>query len=172
LRLFFALWPDADAAARLSGVAGRLSLHAPGRLVAPKNYHVTLAFIGEVADSRLALWREIGQELRAPRCTMTFNALEYWAQSRAIVATAAELPPAVLQLWTQLKDAAGMPLSALRAHVTLARKVLQAPVLQAMSAIIWQVSSVSLVRSETGGAESAYTVVATWPLLYETQNTQ
>jgi RNA 2',3'-cyclic 3'-phosphodiesterase len=145
LRLFFALWPDADAAARLGGVAGRLSLHAPGRLVSPKNYHVTLAFIGEVADSRLALWREIGQELRAPRCTMTFNALEYWAQSQAIVGTAAELPPAVLQLWTQLQGAAG---------------------------ITWQVSSVSLILSETGGAESAYTVVGTWPLLYETQNTQ
>jgi hypothetical protein len=24
-----------------------------------------------------------------------------------------------------------------------------------------------LIRSETGGAESAYTVVDTWPLLYE-----
>jgi 2'-5' RNA ligase len=137
-------------------------------LVAPKNYHVTLAFIGEVAESRLALWRDIGRGLRAPRCNIALNALEYWARSQAIVATAPELPPAVLQLWTQLHDAAEMPLSPLRAHVTLARKVSQAPVLQAMSVITWQVSSVSLVRSQTGGAESAYTVVATWPLLYET----
>src|ERR1700679_2186575 len=55
LRLFFALWPDADAAARLAGIAAGLTVHAPGRRVHPKNHHVTLAFLGEVPDSQLAM---------------------------------------------------------------------------------------------------------------------
>ena len=56
----------------------------------------------------------------------------------------------------------------LRAHVTLARKVAQAPVLQALSPIPWNVRSFSLVSSDTSAAHSVYTVVDTWPLLYET----
>jgi hypothetical protein len=52
--------------------------------------------------------------------------------------------------------------------VTLARKVMQAPVPQAMSAFVWRATSFSLVLSETGGIASAYTVVDTWPLLDET----
>jgi 2'-5' RNA ligase len=167
LRLFFALWPDADAATRLTAVAARLNLQAPGRLVQPRNYHVTLAFIGEVASSRLAHWQQIGQALRAPRCTVVFNSLEHWPEPRVVVAVAQELPAALLGLWTQLHDAADLPRLRLRAHVTLARKVAQAPVLQAMSAITWRATSVSLVRSKTGGVESAYTVLDTWPLLYE-----
>jgi len=167
LRLFFALWPDTDAATQLTGVAARLGLQAPGRLVQPGNYHVTLAFIGEVASSRLAHWQQIGQALRAPRCTMVFNSLEHWPEPQVVAAVAQELPAPLLGLWTQLYDAADLPRSRLRAHVTLARKVAQAPVLQAMSAIAWRATSVSLVRSETGSVESAYTVLDTWPLLYE-----
>jgi 2'-5' RNA ligase len=63
-----------------------------------------------------------------------------------------------------------LPCERLRAHVTLARKVSQAPVLQAMSPIAWRATNFSLIRSDTGGAASAYTVVETWPLLDENEN--
>jgi RNA 2',3'-cyclic 3'-phosphodiesterase len=167
LRLFFALWPDADAAAQLASIASKLTLKSPARRVAPGNYHVTLAFLGEVASPQLDTWRQIGRALSAPRCTIEFNALEYWAEPKVVAAVAQEPPAALLELWAQLREVADLPLLQLRAHVTLARKVAQAPVLQAMSALAWHANSVSLVRSETGGAESAYTVVDTWPLLYE-----
>jgi 2'-5' RNA ligase len=55
----------------------------------------------------------------------------------------------------------------LRAHVTLARKVSQAPVLPMMSSFIWPVNSFGLVSSDTSGVQSVYTVLDTWPLLYE-----
>jgi 2'-5' RNA ligase len=168
LRLFFALWPDAATAAQLTRVAGRLSLNSPGRLVRPGNYHLTLAFIGEVPASRLAQLQEIGSELRAPHFTMAFNLLEFWAGSGAVVAVAPDIAPALHGLWWQLHEASGLPRSRFRPHVTLARKVAQAPVLQAMSTITWRATSFSLARSDTGGAESAYTVLGTWPLLYET----
>jgi 2'-5' RNA ligase len=165
MRLFFALWPDADAEAQLADIAGKLTLEGPGRLVRPGNYHVTLAFLGEAPSAQLAKWQQIGRTLRAPRCTIEFGALEYWPEPKVVVAVAHDPPAALLELWTQLRAAAGLP--RLRAHVTLARKVAQAPVLQAMSVITWRANSVNLIRSETGGAESAYTVVDTWPLLYE-----
>jgi RNA 2',3'-cyclic 3'-phosphodiesterase len=168
LRLFFALWPDADVAARLECVAAQLNVSSPSRLVHAKNYHVTLAFIGEVAESRLAVLQTVGESLRAPCCSITFDSLEFWLESRVVVAVATEIPPGLYSLWTQLHEATGLPQSRLRAHVTLARKMVQAPVLQAMSQVSWQATSFSLIRSEMGGRESAYTVVDTWPLLDET----
>jgi RNA 2',3'-cyclic 3'-phosphodiesterase len=168
LRLFFGFWPDDATAAQLTRVAGRLSLDSPGRLVRPENYHVTLAFVGEVPASRLAQLQQIGSELRAPHCTMAFNSLEFWAGSGAVVAAAQDITPALHSLCSQLHEASGLPRSQFRPHVTLARKVAQAPVLQAMSTITWRATSFSLARSDTGGAESAYTVLDTWPLLYET----
>ena len=57
--------------------------------------------------------------------------------------------------------------AALRPHVTLARKVSPAPVLPPLRAFDWSVSEFSLMLSNTRGAHSAYTVIATWPLLYE-----
>jgi RNA 2',3'-cyclic 3'-phosphodiesterase len=168
LRLFFALWPDVDAAKRLARVAASLNLTSPGRLVDAKNYHVTLAFLGEVAESRLAELQRVGDSLQAPRCTIVLDSLEFWPQSQVVVAAAPETPPGLLGLWTQLHEASGLPRAQLRAHVTLARKVAQPPVLQAMSPILWRATCFSLIRSETGGAQSAYTVVDTWPLLDET----
>jgi RNA 2',3'-cyclic 3'-phosphodiesterase len=170
LRLFFALWPDVDATTLLESVAAQLHIKSPGRLVHSRNYHVTLAFIGEVVESRLAVLRQIGGSLRVPRCSIAFDSLEFWPESQVVVAAAQENPPGLLKLWTQLHDALGLPRTRLRAHVTLARKVAQAPVLQAMSSVTSRATSFSLVRSETGGAESAYTVVDTWPLLDEMQN--
>ena len=168
MRLFFALWPDVDAATRLACVAAELNFKSPARLVDAKDYHVTLAFIGDVAASSLTVLRQVGGSLQAPRCTIALHSLEYWPQSRVVVAAARETPPPLLTLWAQLHEATGMPRAQLRTHVTLARKVAQPPVMQAMSPILWRVTRFSLVRSETGGAQSAYTVVDTWPLLDET----
>jgi RNA 2',3'-cyclic 3'-phosphodiesterase len=167
LRLFFALWPDVDAATRLAHAAASLNLKSPGRLVDAKNYHVTLAFIGEVAESRLAVLQQVGGSLQATRCTIALDSLEFWPPSRVVVATAQETPPGLLSLWTQLHEATGLSRAPLRAHVTLARKVAQPPVMQAISPVLWRATRFSLVRSQTGGVESAYTVVDTWPLLDE-----
>jgi RNA 2',3'-cyclic 3'-phosphodiesterase len=170
LRLFFALWPEADIAERLRQAADPLNLAAGTRRVNPKNFHMTLAFVGEVADARLAVLQQIGQSLRAPCFSIVCDSMEYWREPRVIVAAAQNSPPGFHDLACRLGAAIGLPPAPLRAHVTLARKVAQAPVLQAMSPIVWRATHFSLIRSETGGAESAYTVQGTWPLLYEMQN--
>ncbi|HEX3397449.1 MAG TPA: RNA 2',3'-cyclic phosphodiesterase [Steroidobacteraceae bacterium] len=171
MRLFFALRPDADVTRQLAEAARPLQLdERRGRLVAAKNYHVTLVFVGEVADPKLAVLQQIGRSLRSAPFTVSFDSLEYWRQSQAVVAVAPEAPPGLIDLWTRLNAAIGLPYERLRAHATLARKVAQAPVLQAMSPILWPATNFSLIRSDTGGAESAYTVLDTWPLLDETEN--
>ncbi len=170
MRLFFALWPDTNVRRQLTQTAGRLHFEGRSRLVNPKNYHVTLAFVGEVSDARLALLQQIGRSLRASRFAFKCDSIEFWRDSLVVVAAVGEAPPGLLALWAKLNDAIGLPRKRLHAHVTLARKVAQAPVPQVMSPIEWQATNFSLIRSDTGGVESAYTVLDTWPLLDETEN--
>jgi 2'-5' RNA ligase len=177
LRVFFALWPDAQMREHIAQATSVLRLESGARRVPADNYHLTLAFIGEVGDSFVAVLRQIGCELRASACKVTLDAIEYWPQSRVVVAAARENPAALLDLWSLLhRELAHHPavlphmptVGSLRAHVTLARKVSQAPVPQAMSPLTWSARSFSLVRSARDGARSVYTVVDTWPLLDET----
>ena len=170
MRLFFALWPDADVTRQLTQVARQLELEGRSRWLDPKNYHVTLAFVGELPATKLAVLQQIGRSLRAPRFTFTCDSIEFWRESKVVVAAAHAASPGLLNLSTQLKDAIGLPPERLRAHVTLARKVTQAPVLQAMLPIVWRATTFSLIRSDTGDVESAYTVLDTWSLLDEIEN--
>ena len=170
VRVFFALWPDADTRARIVSVTEALRLAGEARPVRQENLHMTLAFVGEVAAPRLAVLQQIGGAQRASSCTIKVDAYEYWREPQVMVAVARETPAALTLLATQLRAASNVrqPEPPLRAHVTLARKVVQAPVLQAMSPFDWIARSFSLVRSDTSGPQSVYTVVDTWPLLDET----
>jgi RNA 2',3'-cyclic 3'-phosphodiesterase len=168
VRLFYALWPDVRVRGHLAQAAAALQLAGGSRPVPYENYHATLAFIGDVAPSRLDALRWIGSTQRVPGCTITFDACAYWPEPQVVVAVARENPAALTELSTLLRQSlrlSGAPPP--HVHVTLARKVAQAPVLQALSPIQWNVRSFSLVSSDTRGAHSIYTVVDTWPLLYE-----
>ena len=168
--MFFALWPDAPTRAQLANAAAVLRLTSAARPVPQQNYHLTLAFVGEVPSSRLAVLRQIGLSQRRSACTIRLDAFEHWQESQVVAAVAREAPPVLLELSTGLRAALQdhQPESPWRAHVTLARKVTQAPVLQAMSPIHWCAKAFSLVSSDTRGSCSVYTVVDTWPLLDET----
>ena len=52
-RLFFAVWPDAAAAARLEALAREVALVTGGRPQPREKIHLTLAFLGEVAEERI-----------------------------------------------------------------------------------------------------------------------
>jgi RNA 2',3'-cyclic 3'-phosphodiesterase len=167
VRLFFALWPDEETIRHFQAAASGLTIEGRGRLVSPRNLHVTLAFVGEVSDEQVESLQRIGAVMRAPRFVLICDHLEYWPHSRAIVAVLREAPAELLDLSARLQQAIGLRQEPLKAHVTLARKVTQAPVLPALSPLVWRATQFSLIRSQTGGAESSYTVVDTWPLLYE-----
>ena len=181
MRLFFALWPDAGTRASIANAAAAVPVARGARFVPRENYHLTLAFVGEVASSRLALLLQMGHRQRAAGCTIEIDAYDYWPEPQVLLAVARETPAALIALCTQLHGELALhraslnpgrrrppQLTPLRVHVTLARKVAQAPVLPAMSPFRWSARSFSLVRSDTSGAHAVYTVVDTWPLLDET----
>ncbi|HEY2678879.1 MAG TPA: RNA 2',3'-cyclic phosphodiesterase [Steroidobacteraceae bacterium] len=174
MRLFFALWPESDVARQFAHAASQLQQSSPARLVNFRNYHLTLAFLGEVSAANLVVLQQIGGRQRASCCNIVFGGLEYWPDPKVVVSIAQVFPTALYDLSAQLRGAADQhrltatsPAPQFRAHVTLARKVAQAPVLPTVPPFSWSVNSFSLVRSDASGDESVYTVVDTWPLLYE-----
>jgi RNA 2',3'-cyclic 3'-phosphodiesterase len=67
MRLFIGIEPDDDVKARVAAIAdalrGKLGRRVAARWIAPQNLHITLWFIGEVADDRAAA---ITEAVRAP----------------------------------------------------------------------------------------------------------
>jgi 2'-5' RNA ligase len=172
LRLFFALWPAPAMRERLVQAARMLECGDGARAVHADDYHLTLAFVGEVPRRRLADLQQIGREQRGAPLTLRFDAYEYWPKPEVAVAATRQIPAPLERLWASLHARlaqAGFLLQPkrLRPHVTLARKVVQAPVLATMSPFEWPAHEFHLVRSTTGGEHSVYTVVDSWPLLDE-----
>ncbi len=175
-RVFFAAVPTRQVSEQVAGAAAALSAAAGGRLVPRSNYHLTLAFIGEVSAAQVGVIRSIGAAQFATAFTIRFDAYEYWPKPEVIVAVARTVPPALADLWQQLHSAlaahgwALLP-KRLRPHVTLSRNVELPPTMPALAAFEWQVGAFSLMRSVTSKGEPPYTVVDTWPLLDKREDT-
>lgn len=148
-RLFFALWPDSAQRAALAAAAQRL-FPLSGRPVDAADYHVTLAFVGSVEESRLDAFRELAVPL-AP-VELTLDLVEHWPKPRVLVAAASRTPPALLAavdaLWHRL-DRLGIAREArpFRAHATLARDVRQWRTGRPFPPVAWIASRISLVES-------------------------
>lgn len=168
--LFFALRPSDVALRNLCGFAAGLELSAGSLRVPPENCHVTLAFVGDVAIEDVASIRKIGTENAMSCGVVSLDTCEFWSTSRVLVATG-EVSSGLSILAGRLQTAvaahrADHPTEPQwRPHVTLARKVLQPPVLQAMSPISWTADSFVLMSSQRLEGRSVYTVVDTYPLL-------
>lgn len=125
-RVFFALWPDPHWSEQLLRVAGAAIAEADGRTLASADLHVTLCFLGAVAEPALAGLRESAAALRAADFELDFDALEYWPRSRVLAATSSRLPAAATELARALSSGAqALGLrpgeQPLRPHVTLVR---------------------------------------------------
>ena len=59
MRLFFAAFPDRETRRLIASAAASLMPGNDARLVPCENYHITLAFVGEVSNSQAALLRII-----------------------------------------------------------------------------------------------------------------
>jgi RNA 2',3'-cyclic 3'-phosphodiesterase len=167
--LFFAAFPDVETRRLIASVATALALGDGARRVLGENYHITLAFVGEVSNAQAASLRAIGP-LDVPAFNVRFDKFEHWQRSEVVVIAASECPPALHDLQCKLRgELARHDLNSdpkpLRPHVTIARKAVQAPVQQAMLGFLWPVTAFQLARSVRSDAGSVYTVLDRWSLL-------
>jgi RNA 2',3'-cyclic 3'-phosphodiesterase len=171
-RLFFALWPTDAVRAQLAAAAQ--SYAEFGRAIAARNLHVTVAFLGAVAEERLDHVVEIARSTQKltldGKFMLHLDRLEFWRRSSLIALTATQVPPELLKIVDGLRAGLrerGFELQehdAFRPHVTLVRDVARGPAAAAVTPVQWPVESFALVESQVGQRGSQYSVLDEWSL--------
>jgi RNA 2',3'-cyclic 3'-phosphodiesterase len=171
-RLFFALWPTDAVRAQLAAAAQ--SYAEFGRAIAARNLHVTVAFLGAVAEERLDHVVEIARSTQKltldGKFMLHLDRLEFWRRSSLIALTATQVPPELLRIVDGLRAGLrerGFELQehdAFRPHVTLVRDVARGPAAAAVTPVQWPVESFALVESQVGQRGSQYSVLDEWSL--------
>jgi len=174
-RLFFALWPAEEVRAQLDAVA---QAHAAlGRVIAARNLHVTVAFLGAMPEEQVARALDAARSLQK----LTFDGMfmlhldrvEFWRRSSLLCLAATQAPPELLAFVGQLRAGLrerGCELrehEQFRPHVTLVRDVRRGPTEAGAASVQWPVDSFALVESQVGQRGSEYTVLEAWRLIEE-----
>lgn len=160
-RLFLALWPDADARARL---CARRDAWAWPRNAAPvpaDKLHLTLHFLGAVPDQRVPLLLD-GLAVPFTPFTLRIGRPVLWHNGIAVLEPY-ETPPALPDLHARLAQALpGLGLApearAYRPHVTMARRAGGVALPPAGDPVAWLADRYALVASRPGDG-GGYTVL-------------
>jgi 2'-5' RNA ligase len=167
-RLFFALWPTDAVRARLAAAA---EAHAAlGRVIAARNLHVTVVFLGAVPEERVADVRAAAKLTLIGKFMLHLDRMEFWRRSNLIALTAANTPSQLLTIVAGLR--AGLrersfelrEHDTFRPHVTLVRDVVRGPAAADVTSVQWPVESFALIESKVGQHGSEYTVLDEWSL--------
>jgi 2'-5' RNA ligase len=163
-RLFFALWPDDGVRELIVADTERAISAAGANPVSPSNYHVTLAFLGEVSASSLGDIVRICGDIRFRQFLLQLDRTGYWPRSRIAWLGPSqgplELEALVDDIWNKLAELGfRQELRPYKPHVSLCRNVSGGLGMCLNSPISWPVSSFVLVQSTPGEAGQVYTVL-------------
>ena len=171
-RLFFALWPDAVAREALARAIEQCVPRDGARPQRPDQWHVTLQFLGDVADARLPEVRAAGAEAAAAgeACAFDLDRLEHWARPEVLCLSASTVPTGLVATVERLR--AGLRSRgfepdgrAWKAHATLARDVRRAPPSpDAMAPVRFLARRIVLVQSVTDRSGARYVELDGWDL--------
>lgn len=156
-RLFFALWP-ADSVRQ--SIADHLSFFSiPGRATDPDNWHITLAFLGQVEMAQRRLYEHAANAIEGSAFELKLDRMGYFYRARTLWLGASVFPEPLRDLHRRLIDALNRACyqsdpRPWKAHVTLARKAPPPEALPQPEPVLWPVTSFCLMRSVTraGGA--------------------
>jgi 2'-5' RNA ligase len=165
LRLFLALWPDEAVLLRIAEHA-RCWCFPPGCLrYGPRDWHVTLHFLGSVETERLPGIADAADTPVEP-FELLLDRPQLWARGLAVLG-AQRVPSALQDLHQRLGDALagqGLPVEGriYRPHVTLARRAEAAIAPTDHPGVAWPVKDFALVLS-TGKPDRRYEVICRYP---------
>lgn len=166
-RLFFALWPDDATRDGLLRWQTR-NLTGDSRWQHRADLHVTLHFLGQIEQGRLAGLYDLGARVDKVRFVLVLEEIGHWPRPQVLWAGPSCVPGELVALHAALGD--GLRAQGLRTeerpfhpHVTLARKVREAPSMGPLAPLTWVVNELVLVESRPGDAPH-YRPIARWPL--------
>lgn len=164
-RLFFALWPDDGTREALRRATRALVRHCGGRPVPARNFHLTLAFLGNVPDEQIDAVHAAGRACALDPLTLLLDRFGYFPAPQVLWLGPTAAPEALGRLAADLDRAlagAGLPADArpFHPHLTLARKVQSPPELRRPRPVEWPLAGFSLLESQTDSAGARYRVLA------------
>ncbi|HEY2628942.1 MAG TPA: RNA 2',3'-cyclic phosphodiesterase [Usitatibacter sp.] len=167
MRLFFALWPGDEVRAQVAAVAASIAARSQGRAVPAAKLHLTLSFLGEIAEDRVADALEAAHSVRGEPFELTLDATGSFRAARVAWAAPSKPPAALVALQASLDRelrSRGFVLDErpFAAHATLARKIATVLPRDSIAPIAWSAREFVLVGSETG--RGSYAVLERWEL--------
>ena len=171
VRLFFALWPDASVRCALDQLGKQMHEQCGGRRTHADAIHITLAFLGEVAVTRIAELQVLAAQLQGDAFDFELSHLGWWRQNHIAWVAPQTVPQALTRLVSELQNQlqrAGFEVDtrAYLPHVTLLRKADCPRPLPEIAAITWTVRDFVLVQSVMTEHGSAYEIIGRWSLTY------
>ncbi|HEC84726.1 MAG: RNA 2',3'-cyclic phosphodiesterase [Candidatus Parabeggiatoa sp. nov. 2] len=166
-RLFFALWPDDNVRQAINELSQPVLSDMSGKIVPPENWHITLAFLGEIDRQVKQCVQQVATTVQASRFSLSLDKLDYWAKPRILWLGASETPEAlqglVATLSSGLQDCGYRPdTRPFQAHFTLMRKAARTKTLPPVTPLAWAVEDFCLVRSILDFKGARYEVIERW----------
>lgn len=168
-RLFFALWPSDELRAQIEATALPVVRASGGRPIPPRNFHVTLLFLGEIpAEKFLAIQRAPASLAGARAFQLEFDRIESWGR-KVLCLTPSAPPAAAIDLAERLRASLRSELNHLderpySPHITLARDLPRGCPVQQVEPLLHRVNDYALVESVRDAGGSHYSVLERWPL--------
>ncbi len=157
-RLFFALWPDRRQRDRMRDFINPVAKLVEGRAIDRRNWHITLAYIGEFPERRIDEMLDAKQALSVEPFRLRFDRLEFWARPKIAALVAPTVPTELEQLVDALKERmtfAGLEPEqrTYRPHVTVVRNARPFETQRLAQPAVMEWSGFELVESvsEAGG---------------------
>lgn len=166
-RLFFALWPDDSVRHALLHWQTQ-NLPGDVRWQHRADLHLTLSFLGQVEEQRIAGLRDVGAAQCSAAFTLQIDEIGYWPRPQVLWAGPRVPGEQLVELHARLVsdlEALGFAREErpFRPHITLARKVRERPISAVLAPLQWEVRELALVESRAGAAPH-YRLLARWPL--------
>jgi len=164
-RLFFALVPDAAVRTEVLAVQQRLA--GAGRIVAPPNLHVTLAFLGMQDASVIPAVCDIAARLAFAPCKVTLDRLGQFGRGRVLWLGVETIPAPLLEFQHTLVNALtaagiGHDPKPWRFHLTLYRRLRKPLPTLGPVAIEWTLTGFELIESVGSKNGVEYHSIGQW----------
>ena len=160
-RLFFALWPDDRQRDQLRELINAVAKTVEGHAVDRRNWHITLAWIGDYPEERIPQLLKRVSEIDFEPFRLSFDRLEFWARPRIASLTAATVPEELHRVVTALEnvlqdEGVVKETRTYRPHITVSRnaRTFTTERLAQRTSIEW--SSFELVESVPGREGAFY----------------
>lgn len=152
-RVFFALWPDDDVRQKIVNAFNQSpQSKLKGRIMRPENLHLTLHFIGNVSEEKLACLDQAAQIVMVDPFEITLDQYGHFDKAKIFWMGCQSMSDRLKKLHSYLGDSlAGCDYQADKRpyvpHVSLLRKVVQPGEIVDFESIDWQVNEFALIES-------------------------